>query len=184
MDQDKLNLIDETYEQFSRDISNLHDFWNTIKMNTEQTLEEVQIKEKKAEEINADPKIDEILKKSNGKTYSNHFFYNPYTGDNTLLGHSEIDISKKIELCLILKNKQYQWVLTEAYELFEDYIESLYACAGYIENDFWPASDYGSVSISDIGKKDLTWFKGNAEKKDVKKILSRLRLEIKNLAHI
>ncbi|EJG2190532.1 MULTISPECIES: hypothetical protein [Enterobacteriaceae] len=186
MDSDNTTLIDEAYEKLSEEISNLHDFWNTIKKNTEDTLKELQNRQQRIEEINANPNIDEVLKRANGKTFSNHLFMSPYTGENVLLGHSEIDISKKVELCFILKNKHYQWVLTEAYELFEDYIESLYACAGYINNDFWPASDYGSISISDISNKDLAWFQITSKKKKEasRSILNKFRSDIENFAKV
>jgi hypothetical protein len=34
------------------------------------------------------------------------------------------------------KNKQYQWLLAEAYELFEDFIESAYGFAGFMDRNF------------------------------------------------
>ena len=34
------------------------------------------------------------------------------------------------------KNKQYQWLLAEAYELFEDFIESAYGFAGFYRPKF------------------------------------------------
>ena len=38
---------------------------------------------------------------------------------------------------LIHQNKQYQWLLTEAYEWFEDYIEFAYGIGGFLKPTLW-----------------------------------------------
>lgn len=55
-------------------------------------------------------------------------------------------------------NKQMQCLLVEAYELYENFIEKLYAVMGYLDNDFWNASDFGEIQLSDIVNKDENWF--------------------------
>lgn len=86
-----------------------------------------------------------------------HFFY----------GHKKISVKDKRTSVFLHKNKQYQWLLSEAYEEFEDCIERLYAYAGFTNNDFWPLKDYGSITLSDIKNKDFDWFEVQAvNKKD------------------
>jgi len=55
-------------------------------------------------------------------------------------------------------NKQMQWFLVEAYEMYEKFIEKLYAVMGYLDNNFWNASDFGEIQLCDIANKDKKWF--------------------------
>src|SRR3989339_461369 len=55
-------------------------------------------------------------------------------------------------------NKQMQWFLVEAYEMYEKFIEKLYALLGYLDHDFWNASDYGEIQLNDIASMDENWF--------------------------
>lgn len=55
-------------------------------------------------------------------------------------------------------NKQMQWFLVEAYEMYEKFIEKLYAVMGYLDNNFWDASDFGEIQLCDIANKDEKWF--------------------------
>lgn len=65
-------------------------------------------------------------------------------------------------------NKQMQWFLVEAYEMYENFIEKLYAVMGYLDNDFWNASDFGEVQLNDIANKDENWFCEQIKKKNHK----------------
>lgn len=65
-------------------------------------------------------------------------------------------------------NKQMQCLLVEAYELYEDFLETLYATMGYLDNDFWNASDFGEIQLNDIVKKDKNWFFEQINKKKEK----------------
>lgn len=184
MKNESIILIDEVYQDFSEKIANLNDFLHTVKKNTENIALDIDKKRQRIEDVVPQTEHDKYVKDIIGKTFRSHLFYNPYTEEPNSYGHSEIDVYKEMELCLSLKNKQYQWLLTEAYELFEDYIESIYACAGLIDNDFWPASDYGSISVSEIKSKDFSWFQTTASKKKeaTKAVLHKLRTEIDNFA--
>lgn len=63
------------------------------------------------------------------------------------------------------KNKQYQWLLSEAYEEFEDCLERLYAYAGYTDNNFWPLRDFGNISLNELSQKPYEWFEEQASNK-------------------
>lgn len=62
-------------------------------------------------------------------------------------------------------NKQMQWFLVETYELYEDFLEKLYATMGYLDNNFWDALDFGEIAINDIINKDKDWFFEQIKKK-------------------
>lgn len=63
------------------------------------------------------------------------------------------------DLALSHHNRQYQWLLVEAYELYAKFLKDLYALIGFYDNDFWRASDFGDISIDEIKSKSKEWFK-------------------------
>lgn len=62
-------------------------------------------------------------------------------------------------------NKQMQWFLVEAYEMYEKFIEKLYAVIGYLDNNFWNISDFGEIQLHDISNKNKEWFLEQTKKK-------------------
>lgn len=65
-------------------------------------------------------------------------------------------------------NKQCQWLLVDAYELFEKFLYNAYAYVGFSDPNQWRCSDFGDISTSEIDGKNYQWF------------LSRVRLAFKN----
>ncbi len=94
----------------------------------------------------------------------NMSFRNAKTGDAIFYGFKELSIEDRYLHVLLHKNKQYQWLLAEAYEEFEDYIENAYAYYGSINNSFWPLRDYGNIFLSELKNKDFYWYVEQARK--------------------
>jgi hypothetical protein len=95
-------------------------------------------------------------------------FYDAKTGTLRVYGHLERNIEDRYLDTLLHKNKQYQWLLAEAYEEFEDFLEKVYTYQGMKDNNFWPLTDFGSASLSDLKNKDFEWYlKQAAKKKDI-----------------
>lgn len=88
----------------------------------------------------------------------NMTFREARTGHLSVYRHRSIDIDTKQLNILRRKNRQYQWLLAEAYEEFEDYINKMYAYCGFVDSDFWPLCDYGSIALSDLKTKTFPWF--------------------------
>ncbi|MFA5232885.1 MAG: hypothetical protein WC390_00675 [Sulfurimonas sp.] len=65
-------------------------------------------------------------------------------------------------------NKQMQWFLVEAYEMYEKFTEKLYSVMGYLDNDFWNASDFGEIQLNGISNKRIDWFFEQIKKKKEK----------------
>lgn len=84
------------------------------------------------------------------------------------------------------KNKQYQWLLAEAYEEFEDFLENIYAYAGYKNNGLWPLHDFGTTTLPELKNKSLEWYRERSKiKKDVpKSILNVFRNNYADLREI
>gem|GEM_PF-6717883 len=67
-------------------------------------------------------------------------------------------------------NKQCQWLLVDAYELYEQFLYRAYAFVGFTDAKKWKCSDYGDVQLSEIDGKPYEWF------------LARVRATLKNKA--
>lgn len=80
------------------------------------------------------------------------------SGVKVSIGSKEFSIDEYFSIHAKIRNKQYQWLLVEAYEVFESYLKKLYANIGYFDNDFWEQKDFGRISISEIKNCDLNWF--------------------------
>lgn len=99
-----------------------------IRGNTASLLRNLSEKKKRIE----DKKIDESIKSFFGLQLGCFFFPSPYSGNREFIGYRNNNVEEQTYLLLLHKNKQYQWLLVEAYEIFENFIKSVYGCAGYI----------------------------------------------------
>lgn len=83
------------------------------------------------------------------------------------------------DLTLSHHNKQYQWLLVEAYELYAKFLKDLYVLIGFYDNDFWCASDFGDISINEITSQPKEWFEKCVINKETYKILEQFRKKLK-----
>ena len=116
----------------------------------------------------------------------NLLFNDLVTSDVIYFDQREVDIKSSIMNLYLHKNKQYQWVLVEAYELFEDYLEECFALSGFLKRDDWPLGDCGSETMDSINKKDYSWFLDKAKKKKniPKSILQYYRLKFPRISTV
>ena len=178
------SLIENKYNEFREEISLLFDYLNqindTTKKNIKRLLKEVEYAQNPDTIIN----INEAIKIKCGTTLARHLCSNPYTGSTLEIGNSAIDLEEKIRLCNTLKNKQYQWVITEAYELLEDYIEAIYVYIVCVRNDLWSSSDFGKVEDDEIGKREVYYRLLKAKSNPSKKITKIFRNKIPGFKEI
>ena len=134
-----------------------------------------------ANNLKSNPELQE-----HSKSLHNMSFYDLKTGDNIFYGFKELSVGDRYLHVLLHKNKQYQWLLAEAYEEFEDFIENIYAFYGSINNSFWPLKDYGSISLSELNEKNYDWYLEQARKKKdtPKSILNRFRKQFPELTKV
>lgn len=115
--------------------------------------------------------LSENLAKSNssliGENIDNNWLVarNPYTGKQEKLVPSKRTLEELMLAAHLHKNKQYQWLLAESYELFEDCLESLYAYVGYKNTEFWPLKDFGGIKLSELRFKDYEYFLNQSKSK-------------------
>lgn len=94
--------------------------------------------------------------------------WNIKTGRRETVGHTSYSFEDLVKTARQHHNKQYQWLLVEAYEAFEDYISEIHAYVGYKDHTFWYAKYFGDISIDELKNKDLKFFK-DCVKRDNKK---------------
>jgi hypothetical protein len=126
-----------------------------------------------------------------GKKNSTHsmdffFFQDIETGETTRYKNIRSTIDEKIKQIMLQKNKQYQWILSESFEIFRDYLIKTYAYLGYKDKNIWPLKDYGSIVLSELEKKDYSFFLEQAKiKKDIpESILNKFRNTFPNYKNL
>lgn len=116
---------------------------------------------------------------NNNLSHSTNFFFieDPKTGQNIRYKHIKSTIDENIKQIILQKNKQYQWILSESFEIFREFVTKIYAYLGYKDNNAWPLKDYGNIVLSELSKKDYSYFLEQAKiKKDIPdSILNRFR---------
>lgn len=122
--------------------------------------------------------------KNRSSSLHNMSFNSPFTGRHIFYDFKEKTIKERTNDVFLYRNKQYQWLLAEAYEEFEDFLEHAYAYYGKKDNDFWPLEDFGNIKLSEIKDKDFNWYLEKARKKNAKKITTVFRKKFKELKSI
>ena len=101
-----------------------------------------------------------------------------------VIGFKDASYAEHEQILLLQHNRQYQWLLVEAYEAFEDYLEKLYAYSGYLDNDFWKVKYFEGKPIDEIKKLELDWFVEKAKGGKLEEKLIQINAKIPSLAQI
>ena len=76
------------------------------------------------------------------------------------------------------KNKQHAWLLVEAYEEFEDFLERIYAHIGKADRNAWHLEDFGRIKLPELDDKPYDWYLNTVRRKykfNQRDILTRIR---------
>jgi hypothetical protein len=160
-------LITGIFKRYLQKMTDLHLYHRAVKENSKRELEALAQYSQRLQER---PELEQFP-----TTINNMFFISAKTGEPVFFGHKKSTLNDRINAVFFHKNKQYQWLLAEAYEQFEDAIEGAYAYLGYKDRNIWPLSDYGNVTLDELADKDFTWFLQLLKNKDIKKIINTLR---------
>lgn len=156
------------YENFLQKIADIEHQRTQIRNTTESEIKNL---ENLAKAMERNEGREETITSS-----TNHFFYSPIDGKPVFFGFTEQSTAERIKSAFARKNKQYQWLLAEAYEQFEDLLEHVYANIGFKDNNAWPLSDFGNIHLHELKTKPYSWFHGQASrKKDISSIMNFLR---------
>jgi hypothetical protein len=170
--------IMELFEQYAGRVAQIHLYQRAVKKTAQNELQQL---EEYAKSLEERPDIKNL-----SSSYDRMLFPDAKDGIHRVFG-SKVSSVEDRQLAVILhKNKQYQWLLAEVYEEFEDFMENAYAFAGLSDNNFWPLNDYGSISLEELKEKDFEWYVKQAKKKrDVPhSILNQFRKAYPDIANI
>lgn len=130
--------------------------------------------------------FDSETKEIFGSSVNAFYFQDPYTGAARPYDAKRTSIEESIELAFLYKNKQYQWLLSEAYEAFEDYLEAMYASAGFLDPGFINPKDLDGHHPALAKINGFDWFLERAKKKKdaPRSILGHFRREFPELVRM
>lgn len=118
----------------------------------------------------------------------NMAFFEPYRRDWKFYGRERLTLSKDRDNYFKHANRQYQWLLAEAYEEFEIFLQRIYASLGSATQSFWPAEHYGSKVPDALPSltfdECLDLVKSKTRIKSVDICLEIIRKRIKNFSEI
>lgn len=125
--------IIEIFKKYTDEVSQIYLHQRAVKATAKNESERL-IQQEKAYE-----KICEENPELKGISLSAHNLSFRIAKDNLpyFFGYKESSLEDEKTAVVLSKNKQYQWLLAEAYEAFEDFIEYAYAYAGYTDKNFW-----------------------------------------------
>jgi len=150
--------IQDIFESYSSKMTQIHLYQRAMKNIAKKELNELYQYEKSLEEH---PDLKELA-----FSHDNMFFLNAKDRTHIFFGSIKSSIEDKQLVIVLHQNKQYQWLLAEAYEEFEDFLERIYAFVGFSDNNFWPLQDYGNITLNELKEKPLVWFEEQAKKKN------------------
>jgi len=168
--------IAEIFERYTNAVSQIYLYQSAIKTNAKKELEELVMYERS---------LDEILElKGVPLSAHNMFFFSAENGKPYFFAYKESSMVDKQKAVVLHKNKQYQWLLAEVYELFEDFIEEAYALARDKDKNFRNLTDDGNISISDIPSKNVEGHLARTEAKPEKPhaILNHFRSKLPRIS--
>lgn len=92
-------------------------------------------------------------------------FQDATSGRPIFYGFRNIAVDQAILNLVRHTNRQHQWFLAEAYELFEEFVKHAYAFMGMNDPTRWPLRDFGDIQLDEVQSKDYQWFLEQARAK-------------------
>jgi hypothetical protein len=162
--------LDTIFDNFTSKLLEIELFKRVVEDSSNKELSEL---------LESSKEIQKLPKEKQDEFFQGYsfIFRSALDGEVKLYGSKDLKTEEMKKLAHIRKNKQYQWLLVDAYEVFEDFIEEVFAYIGYKDKNLWMMSDFGNISLPDIAGKDYTWFLEQTNKKrgKPKSILNHLR---------
>lgn len=171
--------FDEIWSHFAGRMVEVESLVADIRQTTKRELEALVRRQKLAEDS---PDIDEDMPMS----MHSMSFRELATGHHVFYGDKSFSTEEMIHHLHLRKNKQYQWLLVEAYEAFEKFLVQVYAYCGLHFQDCWPLKDYGNITLSELRDQSFQWHFEKARKKNDLpfSVLSVLRKKFPSISRI
>lgn len=101
-----------------------------------------------------------------------------------VIGFKDSSYAEHLQILQLQHNRQYQWLLAEAYEAFEDFLKRLYAYCGYVDKGFWKDENFKGIAAEEITRLELDWFIKKAKPKPLEEMLKQINSRIPSLPQI
>ena len=170
------DLLEVMFDQYAATMADITLHQRAVDAVSKRSLAELW---KQAEAIKGNPDLQEISFDAHGM-----HFYSAVDGQPIHYAGRRRSVEDRTKAVHLNKNRQYQWLLAEAYEAFEDAIEGAYAYLGFKDQGSWPLADYGPITLGELSKKDFPWFKGRAQKKSINSLLAHFRAAFPAVANV
>lgn len=172
-----VNFLDKLFDEFKDKIVQINFYKMFAKSVSRTALQNLNKEYERAKEQGRESSITHM---------TNMICKDILKGEKVVIGFKDASIEERTRILALHHNRQYQWLLVEAYEAFEDYLTKLYAYSGYLDNDFWKEQDYGKKTTGEIKSQNVTWFIKQAKNKKrlPDSILKQVKKKIPSLAHI
>lgn len=127
------------FDAYTNQVASVHAYLSTIRREADREFERLVGQKARQKEHNLPE--DQIV------SMGNHAFRTASAGEHFFYDFRDYTIDSQMESLVSRTNRQYQWLLVEAYELFEDFLEHAYAAAAMSNKDLWPLRDYGPITV-------------------------------------
>lgn len=87
------------------------------------------------------------------------------TGRKVLYGFHQLTVDDQVSALVRHTNRQHQWFLVEAYELFEEFLKHAYALSGFQDPTRWSSKDLGGLDSAQASGMSFDWFLARARTK-------------------
>lgn len=134
--------ISDAFDAYTADVASVHSYRAAIQKAADREFEHLKGQETRRLQANMSP--SQIV------GMQNLSFRTADTGRHHFYAFKDITIQAQIDALVRQTNRQYQWLLAEAYELFEDFLENAYACAALENKNLWPLRDFGTLTFDEL----------------------------------
>lgn len=162
--------VSEILNLFRNRLVEIQVYRNVIKDLTKDELARLSEREKQISEMG-----DEYI---SFLSMQSMFFQDLKSGTPIRYGFVESNAEHKRDRIAEQKNRQYGWLLVEAYEEFEDFLERIYAYIGKADRNAWHLEDFGRIKLSELDDKRYDWYLNTVRRKyklNHRDILTRIR---------
>lgn len=130
--------ISDAFDAYTADVASVHSYRAAIQKAADREFVHLKEQETRGQHANQIVSMQNLCFRT-ADTGSNHFY-----------AFKDITIQAQIDALVRRTNRQYQWLLAEAYELFEDFLENAYACAALENKNLWPLRDFGVLTFDEL----------------------------------
>lgn len=134
--------ISDTFDAYTAEVASIHSYRVAVQNAADREFAHLKDQETRLQQAS--------LSASQIVGMQNLSFRTADTGMHHFYGFKDSTVQAQIDELVHRTNRQFQWLLAEAYELFEDFVENAYACAALENRNLWPLRDFGALTLDQL----------------------------------